>query len=360
MLTTLILWGLLGLLGQGVRAIIGLQSAGLLQPGPPTQQTQFSASYLLMSLFIGFIAGIVAGFAMSLDPHAEVTDSKTLLALVAAGYAGADFIENAFSKALPGVAGAQPRAAAANGGPGAANAAPKPLTPAAPNAPAAPQAPPAPPPGDTGGVTQFPTLEAALRTVAPHASETTWLPGLTAAFIKFDLKTNRRVAAAIGQFLVEAGAAFQELTENLTYTHAARLVAVYPREFPTQAAAEPYLNQPEALANLVYANRLGNGDTASGDGYRFRGRGLIQLTGRSEYAEFGATVGKSAEDAAAYCESPEGAAVSGCWYLASRGCLVLADTWSISKITLKVNGQGMQGNAQRIQYANDMLKALGG
>jgi predicted chitinase len=227
--------------------------------------------------------------------------------------------------------------------------------------PSFPPIPPAaPPPVDAGGVTQFPALEAALRTVAPHVSETTWLPGLTAAFIKFGLTTNRRIAAAVGQFLVEAGAAVQELAENLNYTHASRLVTVYPHEFAAQADAEPYVGQPEELANLVYANRLGNGDKASGDGYRFRGRGLIQLTGRSEYTEFGVTIGKSAEDAAAYCETPEGAAMSGCWYLATRGCLVLADTWSISKITLKVNGQGMQGNAQRIEYANDMLKALGG
>ena len=84
------------------------------------------------------------------------------------------------------------------------------------------------------------------------------------------------------------------------------------------------------------------------------------MTGRDEYTEFGATIGKTADDAAAYCETAEGAAMSGCWYLTSRGCLLLADTWSISAITLKVNGTGMVGNTQRIAYSNELLKALGG
>jgi len=76
--------------------------------------------------------------------------------------------------------------------------------------------------------------------------------------------------------------------------------------------------------------------------------------------EFAATIGMTPEQAAAYCETPAGAAMSGCRYLASRGCLLLADVWALSKITLKVNGEAMEGNAQRIAYSNTMLKALGG
>jgi predicted chitinase len=76
-------------------------------------------------------------------------------------------------------------------------------------------------------------------------------------------------------------------------------------------------------ATIVYANVNGNGDAASGDGYRFRGRGLIQLTGRNEYAAFARAIGKTAEQAAEFCDTTQGAAFSGCWYLASNGCLLL-------------------------------------
>jgi len=114
------------------------------------------------------------------------------------------------------------------------------------------------------------------------------------------------MAAAVGQFLVEAGAAFQEVIENVTYTHAQRMHDVFPHAFPTLASVEPFVGRAEAIANRVYANRLGNGDEASGDGYRFRGRGLIQLTGRTEYTQFAATVGKTLDEVTAYCETPEG------------------------------------------------------
>jgi predicted chitinase len=186
------------------------------------------------------------------------------------------------------------------------------------------------------------------------------VPTLSAAFTKFDMLTNKRMAAAIGQFLVEAGAAFQEIVENLRYTHASRIHNVFPKEFPTEADAEPFVNNPEALGNRAYANKLGNGNEASGDGFRFRGRGLIQLTGRDEYAEFGTTIGMTPEQAAQFCETPAGAAMSGCWYLSSRGCLPLADAWALSKITRKVNGAAMLGNDQRIAFSNAFLQALGG
>jgi predicted chitinase len=168
------------------------------------------------------------------------------------------------------------------------------------------------------------------------------------------------MAAAIGQFLVEAGAAFQGRVENLNYTTAERLHDVFSSAFPTVASARSFVGRPEAIGNHVYAGRLGNGDEASGDGFRFRGRGLIQLTGRTEYTQFATSVGKTLDEVSAYCETPEGAAMSGCWYLSSRGCLPLADSWQLSEITRRVNGSAMRGNDQRIAYANTILKALGG
>ncbi|MBV9991956.1 MAG: glycoside hydrolase family 19 protein [Alphaproteobacteria bacterium] len=201
-------------------------------------------------------------------------------------------------------------------------------------------------------------MSKALAAVAPHVPQQTWLQPLTAAFEKFGLDNNKRMAAAVGQFLVEAGEAFQEVVESLYYTHADRIVTVFPREFPTVASAEPYLRNPRTLANRAYADRNGNGNEASGDGYRFCGRGLIQLTGRTEYSQFAAAVGMTPEQASALCETPAGAALSGCWYLSTRGCLPMADQWHLSDITRAVNGRAMLENAKRIALANAMLAQL--
>jgi predicted chitinase len=333
----LLLAGFMGLLGQGGRAAIGLKSAATLAAGTPTQQSQFNAAYFFLSLMIGFIAGVLAGIPL-LKTLTGITpdDITVLLGIAAAGYAGADFIENAFTRLLPGMG-----------------------TPAAGQGAAA--APPAPPvPGEIPADAEIAGLSDALRTVAPKVSTTRWSPGLSAAFKKFDMTSHRRIAAATGQFLVEAGAGFQEVTENLNYTHAQRLHDVFPTAFPTVASAEDYVGNPEKIGNRVYANRLGNGNEASGDGFRFRGRGLIQLTGRTEYTQFAAAVGKTLDEVVGYCETPEGAAMSGCWYLSTRGCLPFADSWQISEITRRVNGAAMLGNAQRIAFSSAMLKALGG
>jgi predicted chitinase len=366
-LSTLLLCGLLGLLGQGVRAAVGLKKA--MGQGAPDQQSEFNAAYLLFSLMIGFIAGILAGLAIGLNNliTIDLNDMKVLLGIAAAGYAGADFIENTFSIILPGSKGIP----SVTGG-----AAPKPAPDASVQAlgahvanltatvssfartlgaPPGAALPPAPTPAD-----MIPGLSGALKSVAPNVDVNTWVPALSAAFTKFDAATNKRMAAAVEQFLVEAGSGFGEVVENLRYTHASRIVAVFPKEFPTVADAEPFVNNPEALGNRAYANKLGNGDEASGDGFRFRGRGLIQLTGRSEYTEFATTVGMTAEQASQFCETPAGAAMSGCWYLSSRGCLPLADVWALSKITRKVNGAAMLGNKDRIAFSSAMLQALGG
>lgn len=204
-------------------------------------------------------------------------------------------------------------------------------------------------------------LAAAMTIVCPRVNRGTWVDPLVAAFAKFGLNTDRRQAAAMGQFLVEAGAAFQETSENL-HTSAESAAEAFPRLFPRPADAAPFVSDPVKFGNRVYANRLGNGDEASGDGYRFRKRGLIPIAGRSEYAAFAASIGHTAEEAAQYCETPEGAAFSGCWRLAKHepDCLRAADKWDIDSITRLVNGKAMLGAEQRRNYANAFLKHLGG
>ena len=356
-LVTLLLCGLMGLLGQGVRAAVGLKNSMGFAQGAATQQATFSAAYFGLSLMLGFIAGVLAGLAIGLG---NITDMKVLLGIAASGYAGADFIENTFSIVIPNTnanaTSATPSNASVADQDGALqtlsahtvalNTSVKALTSLV-SAPLSIAPTPAP-------------FDAALRSVAPSLNAQVWVPALSLGFGQFAISTSRRIAAAVGQFLVEAGGSFNEIVENLTYTHASRLRQIFPREFPTEAAAAPYVNNPEALGNKVYANKLGNGDEASGDGFRFRGRGLIQLTGRGEYAEFGTTVGMTAEQAAAYCETPVGAATSGCWYLSTRGCLPYADSWNLGKITLLVNGKAMVDYATRVAFSNAMLKALGG
>jgi predicted chitinase len=202
-------------------------------------------------------------------------------------------------------------------------------------------------------------FKAALQKILPKVDAELWTPLLFKAFAQYELNTPRRIAAAIGQFSVEAGDDFGELVENLNYSTPERLHKIFPTAFPTVDSAKPYLHDPEKLANLVYANRLGNGDEASGDGWKFCGRGLIQLTGRNEYAEFGKTIGKTVDEVSAYSETAEGAAMGGCWYLSSRNCLTLADGWQITKITRAVNGKAMVDKELRLSRANAFRKAFG-
>ena len=206
----------------------------------------------------------------------------------------------------------------------------------------------------------LPGLSAALAAVSPNLDWTVWGGPLQTALTHFGMATPKRIAAAMGQFLVEAGPAFANTEEDLNYTSASRLLAVYPSHFADEAAASVYINNPQALANYVYANMLGNGPTASGDGWLFRGRGLIQITGRTAYERFAADIGMSLADVPGYCETPAGAAMSGCWYLSTVNFNQLADAWEISAITRAVNGNAMLGAAQRLAYSNDILERLAG
>lgn len=174
-----------------------------------------------------------------------------------------------------------------------------------------------------------------------------WVTALVAACERFAIGTPVRVAAFLAQVAHESSG-LTRLVENLKYT-APRLMKVWPTRFPTLASALPYEYQPEKLANHVYANRNGNGDTASGDGWRYRGRGVIQLTGRTAYQLASLTLGLPLEQEPDRVAQREEAALTAAHYWHSRGLNRLADEnteAAFDAISRKING-GSTGLLER-------------
>lgn len=142
-----------------------------------------------------------------------------------------------------------------------------------------------------------------------------WHNALSQLLPDYEINTPQRIAAFIAQCAHESGG-FMVLKENLNYRPAS-LRKLFGKYFPTDALAEQYCAKPnkqEAIANRIYAGRMGNGPEESGDGYRYCGRGLIQLTGKENYTWFAASLQISVEEAAEYLQTFEGAAQSACWF----------------------------------------------
>jgi putative chitinase len=209
-------------------------------------------------------------------------------------------------------------------------------------------------------VSSIPGIAAALAAAAPRADQATWIPALTPALIAADIVSPRRVSAFLGQCAVEAGSGFTHLAEDLFYTTAARVQAVYPSHVSSLADAGTLCRSPARLANRVYANRLGNGPESSGDGFLFSGHGLIQLTGRDAWAAFGKARGLTPAQAVAFGMTPAGAAASATWFWTTRGLNLLADGWQLTNLTTKVNGPAKLGLQDRITASNAALAAMGG
>lgn len=169
-------------------------------------------------------------------------------------------------------------------------------------------------------------------------------------FAKYEISTVRRQAHFLAQLLHES-ACLRAWEESLYYRDATRLVSVWPKRFPTPAAAAPYVRNPEALANYVYGGRMGN--TAPGDGWKYRGRGLIQLTGRYNYEKYalltGIPLAAQPELAASAAHALE---IAACFWTQNR-LNELADTDLIVKITRAING-GEHG----LQSRRSLLVAL--
>jgi putative chitinase len=202
-------------------------------------------------------------------------------------------------------------------------------------------------------------LDAALMAVAPHLAAdkcAAWVAALGGPLLKAGITTPRCVAAFLGQCAVES-AGFRSMEEDLSYS-AARLCEVWPSRFPNIEGAEACALRPEVLANRVYANRLGNGDEASGDGWRFRGRGLIQITGRGNYQRFAQAMTMTLDQAVEHAATQVGAGDSAAWFWSANELNALANTWSVDLITRKING-GMAGAAERTRLCEAALQAIG-
>ena len=174
----------------------------------------------------------------------------------------------------------------------------------------------------------------------------------------YDMYVNmNRAAAFVAQTAHESGG-FNFVKENLNYG-AKGLATTFKKYFPTETDAKPYERQPEKIANRVYANRMGNGNEASGDGYRFCGRGLIQLTGRNNYTKFAADLGISVEDTVAYLETPAGAVSSAGWFWDQNNLNQYCDSNDFVTLTKRING-GTIGLEDRQHHYQLALKLLQG
>jgi putative chitinase len=158
---------------------------------------------------------------------------------------------------------------------------------------------------------------------------------INVAIERFQINTPRRAAEFLAQIAHESGQ-LKRLREDLDYTFG-RLRAVWPKRFPTDSAAIAYAHQPEKLANLVYANLYGNGDVASGDGFRFRGAGYLQHTFRANHAAIGRQFGMPVEQVGDWLNTHEGAALGAAYYWAEHQCNKLADQGNTDAISDVIN-----------------------
>jgi putative chitinase len=185
-----------------------------------------------------------------------------------------------------------------------------------------------------------------------------WHTALEQLFPDYEINTPKRIAAFVAQCAHES-AGFTALVENLNYRWQS-LRRVFPKYFPNDQIAQDYASRPnkqEAIANRIYASRMGNGPEESGDGFRFRGRGLIQLTGRHNYTWFAASLEISPEEATEYLMTFEGAAQSACWFWETNKLNQWADAGDIVTLTKRING-GTIGLDDRIKHYEHALHVM--
>ena len=182
-----------------------------------------------------------------------------------------------------------------------------------------------------------------------------WYEALSSILPEYEIDSPQRVAAFIAQCTHESGG-FKRLKENLNYK-AESLVRVFPKYFPSLDLAKQYAHDQEKIANRVYGGRMGNGDESSGDGFRYCGRGLIQLTGRNNYTKFSESIGTAVEEVPSLLETFEGAVKSACWFWKTNNLNQYADAGDILTMTKRING-GTIGLEDRVKHYNHALEVF--
>lgn len=195
-----------------------------------------------------------------------------------------------------------------------------------------------------------------LKSLAPKTDEhrlQAFVEPLNDAFVGYQIDTPERVSAFLAQAIHESGG-FSRLQENLNYT-AERLVAVWPKRFPTVDSARPFAGNPEKLGNKVYGGRMGN--VQEGDGYRYRGRGIFQLTGKDNYSRASKALGKDFVSTPDLLVDPVWATETAGWFWQDRRCNEMADDKNIAAITRAING-GTIGLKERATLTAKALEVL--
>lgn len=207
------------------------------------------------------------------------------------------------------------------------------------------------------------TLEQFGAMIPKNKDAKSWYDAAIPMFEKYEINTDRRIAGFMAQCGHES-ADFKLLEENLNYSEKA-LNSVFGRYFGKgKRNAKEYARKPEKIANYVYQDEFRSkrgqmGNVEPGDGWLFRGRGIKQLTGRNNYTAFGKTVGMSAEEAAEYVATPEGAMESACWFWKTNNLAKWADAGDNKGLTKKING-GTIGLEDRNRRWEACLKIMGG
>ena len=203
----------------------------------------------------------------------------------------------------------------------------------------------------------FFTQEAVKQLIPKVKNFDEWYSNLVEILPQYDIDTSARVAAFMAQCGHESGG-FTTLQENLNYS-AKGLVGTFKKYFPNDAVAKQYQRRPEMIANRVYANRMGNGDEASGEGWYFRGRGIVQITGKNNYTK----CSQSLFESNVLVENPdllletEYAIHSACWFWSAARLNELADIGDIKTMTKRING-GYIGLEDRINHYNHAIDIL--
>lgn len=206
-----------------------------------------------------------------------------------------------------------------------------------------------------------------MRIVPRCPDEIAWTAGLNEALREFGIESKMQVAHLLAQ-LAHESAEFTRLVESMTYTSAERILAVWPTRFWLPSAQQPtcpkgkrdaraFVRNPVLLASYVYAGRNGNGNEASADGWKYRGRGPIQLTGRSNYARCGQALGLPLIEQPDLLTDPDVGARAAAWFWIDRKIGPLADANDIEAVTRKING-GTHGLDDRRRYLQTAMRVL--